>query len=54
LAIKTQSYDAAALQGATTNGSLISPEGDRPEILTIEPVLNVLKLAFEWIRKGGV
>jgi hypothetical protein len=26
---------------------------DRPEILTIEPLLNVLKLTFEWISKGG-
>jgi hypothetical protein len=26
---------------------------DTPEILTIEPLLNVLKLAFEWIRNGG-
>jgi hypothetical protein len=26
---------------------------DGPEILTIEPLLNVLKLAFEWIRNGG-
>jgi hypothetical protein len=26
---------------------------DRPEILTIEPLLNVLKLAFEWLRNGG-
>ena len=26
---------------------------DRPEILTIEPLLNVLKLAFEWVRCGG-
>ena len=26
---------------------------DRPEVLTIEPLLNVLKLAFEWIRNGG-
>jgi aminopeptidase YwaD len=26
---------------------------DRPEILTIEPLLNVLKLTFEWIRNGG-
>jgi hypothetical protein len=26
---------------------------DRPEVLTIEPLLNVLKLTFEWIRKGG-
>jgi aminopeptidase YwaD len=26
---------------------------DRPEVLTIEPLLNVLKLAFEWVRNGG-
>ena len=26
---------------------------DGPEILTIEPLLNVLKLAFEWVRAGG-
>ena len=26
---------------------------DRPEVLTIEPLLNVLKLTFEWIRTGG-
>lgn len=26
---------------------------DRPEILTIEPLLNALKLTFEWIRNGG-
>jgi hypothetical protein len=26
---------------------------DTPEILTREPLLNVLKLTFEWIRKGG-
>jgi aminopeptidase YwaD len=26
---------------------------DRPEILTVEPLLNVLKLTFEWIRCGG-
>jgi hypothetical protein len=26
---------------------------DRPEILTIEPLFNVLKLTFEWIRCGG-
>jgi len=26
---------------------------DGPEILTIEPLLNVLKLAFEWIYNGG-
>ncbi len=26
---------------------------DRPEILTIEPLLNALKLTFEWMRNGG-
>ena len=26
---------------------------DRPEILTIEPLLNVLKLTFEWMRNGA-
>jgi hypothetical protein len=26
---------------------------DTPEVLTIEPLLNVLKLAFEWVRNGG-
>jgi hypothetical protein len=26
---------------------------DRPEILSIEPLLNVLKLTFEWVRSGG-
>lgn len=26
---------------------------DRPEVLTIEPLFNALKLAFEWIRWGG-
>ncbi len=26
---------------------------DRPEVVTIEPLLNVLKLAFEWIRCAG-
>ncbi len=26
---------------------------DTPEVLTIEPLLNVLKLTFEWIRLGG-
>jgi hypothetical protein len=28
-------------------------EWDGPEILTTEPLLNVLKLTSEWIRKGG-
>jgi hypothetical protein len=28
-------------------------EWDTPEILTIEPLLNVLKLTFEWVRNGG-
>jgi hypothetical protein len=26
---------------------------DGPEVLTIEPLLNVLKLALEWVRNGG-
>jgi hypothetical protein len=26
---------------------------DTPEILTIEPLLNVLKLTFEWVSNGG-
>ncbi len=26
---------------------------DNPDILTIEPFLNVLKLTFEWVRNGG-
>jgi hypothetical protein len=26
---------------------------DTPEVLTMEPLLNVLKLTFEWIRNGG-
>jgi hypothetical protein len=28
-------------------------ERDTPEVLTIEPLLNVLKLTYEWIRSGG-
>ena len=28
-------------------------ERDTPEVLTIEPLLNVLKLTFEWICNGG-
>jgi Zn-dependent M28 family amino/carboxypeptidase len=26
---------------------------DRPEVLTMEPLLNVLSLTFEWVRNGG-
>jgi Zn-dependent M28 family amino/carboxypeptidase len=26
---------------------------DRPDVLTIEPLFNVLKLALEWVRNGG-
>jgi hypothetical protein len=26
---------------------------DRPEVLSIDPLLNVLKLTLEWIRCGG-
>lgn len=25
---------------------------DRPEVLTVEPLLNVLKLALEWVGSG--
>jgi len=28
-------------------------KNDTPEILTIEPLFNVLKLTFEWLRTGG-
>jgi hypothetical protein len=28
-------------------------EWDTPEVLTIEPLVNVLKLTYEWIRNGG-
>jgi len=26
---------------------------DAPEVLTLEPLLNVRKLTFEWVRNGG-
>jgi hypothetical protein len=26
---------------------------DSPEVLTIEPLLNVLKVSFEWVQRGG-
>jgi len=26
---------------------------DRPEVLGIEPLLNVLRVSFEWVRRGG-
>ena len=26
---------------------------DRPEVLTIEPLLNILKLTLEWLRCGA-
>ena len=26
---------------------------DTPEVLTIEPLMNVLKLTLEWIKNGG-
>jgi Zn-dependent M28 family amino/carboxypeptidase len=28
-------------------------KSDGPEVVTIEPLLNVLKLVFEWVRSGG-
>jgi hypothetical protein len=33
--------------------ALYHQKWDGPEVLTIEPLLNVLKLAFEWVRNGG-
>jgi hypothetical protein len=26
---------------------------DRPDVLTLEPLLNVLRLSLEWVRSGG-
>jgi hypothetical protein len=26
---------------------------DRPEVLTAEPLMNVLKVALEWVHRGG-
>jgi len=26
---------------------------DRPEVLTMDPLLNVLKVTLEWVRSGG-
>jgi hypothetical protein len=26
---------------------------DRPDVLTTEPVMNVMKVAIEWVRHGG-
>ncbi len=33
--------------------AFLHQKGDGPEVLTIEPLSNVLKLAFEWIRNCG-
>ena len=26
---------------------------DKPEVLTIEPLFNVMRLTLEWVRGGG-
>jgi len=46
---------ATALIGFTVRQlvAFYHQEWDSPEVLTIEPLLNVLKLTLEWIRSGG-
>lgn len=53
-------FSRADLQAATLLGFTVQQmaafyhqEWDTPEILTMEPLLNVLKLTVEWIRYGG-
>lgn len=41
------------LKGPQQNVAFYHQKCDTPEIVTIEPLLNVLKLTFEWIRLGG-
>lgn len=47
---------ATTLVGFTTKqmAAFYHQEWDTPEVLTLEPLLNVLKLTLEWIRNGGV
>ncbi len=55
------SFSEAGLKATTLLGmkfpqqmvAFYHQKSDRPEILTMEPLLNVLKLTFEWIRNGG-
>ena len=46
---------ATSLVGFTTKQQVefYHQEQDTPEILTIEPLFNVLKLSLDWIRNGG-
>jgi len=53
-------FSRAGLKAATLLGfnvqqmvAFYHQERDTPEVLTLEPLLNVLKLTFEWIRNGG-
>ena len=53
-------FSQAGLQATTLVGFTIQQqvefyhqEWDKPEILTIEPLVNVLKLSFEWILNRG-
>ena len=46
---------ATTLVGFTTRQQVAfyHQKWDTPEVLTLEPLLNVLKLTLEWIRHGG-
>jgi hypothetical protein len=55
------SFSRAGLKATTLNPfkfpqqmvAFYHQKWDTPEVLTIEPLLNVLKLTFEWVRNGG-
>ncbi len=55
------SFSEAGLKATTLLGmkfpqqmvAFYHQKSDSPEILTMEPLFNVLKLTFEWIRNGG-
>jgi aminopeptidase YwaD len=40
-------------QAPQQNLAFYHQKWDRPEVMTLEPLLNVLKLYFEWVRCGG-
>jgi len=47
---------AATLLGFKTPQQMVAfyhQVRDTPEVLTLEPLLNVLKLTLEWVRSGG-
>jgi hypothetical protein len=56
------SFSRAGLKATTLNPfkfpqqmvAFYHQKWDTPEVLTLEPLLNVLKLTFEWVRYGGV